>query len=292
MRKYFFSLLIILLFSVGCKRISDQTNTPSQQIFSQPLLTRWEIEGNPAITQSGFTYVINGFYLINQEILIFYALTGSTADILTSENDIQILDDTGVASNLIEITVFTNIDGIEIGKMLFMPRRTGIHALYLTITNRMNPKINQKVLVAELIGSTNDDHLDRVFYGEPLDISELNGFQISIIWSAPPGNQAGGDSSETPTANNTQAIIYQPTPTMVVRRPIITIPPNVYSIVELTFQVKNINTGYIQYLGIQLLSDGSSVISSNGEAILATPIVLTTPTPVNILYPPPTSPYP
>lgn len=292
MRKIFFSLLIILLFSVGCHTISDQKNTPSQQIYSKPLLTRWEIEGNPAITQSGFTYVINGFYLINEEILFFYMLSGSTADMLTSENNIQILYDNGVASDLIEITAFTNIDGIEIGEMLFKPRRTGIHELYITITNRIDTNINQKVLVAELIGSKNDDHLDRIFYGEPVNKSELNGFQISILWSAPPINQAGGSSSETPTVNNTQTTIYQATPTTVVRHPVITLPPYVNIKGELTFQVKNINTGYIQYLGIQLLSDGNSVINSNGEAILTSPIVLITPTPVNTPYPPPTSPYP
>jgi hypothetical protein len=292
MRKIFLFLLIIVLLSAGCQTISNQTKTPTPQVYTKPLLTRWEVEGIPTITQSGFTCVITGFYLMGDDIIIFYTLSGSNADILTSQNSIQILDEYGAASNLTEITVFTNIDGIEIGKMQFMPRRTGIQDLYLTITNGLDPKISQKVLVAELIGSKNDDHLDRTFYGKPLTGALLNGFQISIIWSAPPDNLAGESNLATPTANNTPASIAKLTPTSVVHRPVITVPPNVSVEGELTYQIKNIATDNTYYIGIQLLSDGNSIISSNGEAILATPIALTTPTPVNAPYPPPNAPYP
>jgi len=292
MRKIFPSLLVILLLLVGCQTISDLPLTPSPQIYSKPLVTRWEVKGIPTITQSGFTCIINGFYLMGDDIILFYTLSGSNEDILTSENSIQIFDEYGAASNLSEIAVFAHIDGIEIGKMLFTPRRTGIQDLYLSITDRLNPQINQQVAFAQLIGSKDDDRLDRIFYGEPVIGVELNGYQISILWSAAPGNLSGESGLETSTASNTQAITSQPTPTIVVQQPAVTIPPDVNIQSEITFQVKNTTSGNIQFIGIQLLSDGSSIISSNGDAILATPIVLITPTPAIPAYPPPTSPYP
>jgi hypothetical protein len=292
MRKIFSSLIVIVLLTAGCQTVSNQAKTPTPQVYTKPLLTRWEVEGIPTITQSAFTCVINGFYLFDQDIILFYTLSGTNADILTSQNSIQMLDEYGAASNLTEITAFTNIDGIEIGKMQFMPRRTGIQDLYLAITDRLDPKISQKVLVAELIGSKNDDRFDRIFYGSPENGVELSGYQISILWSGPRGNLAGENSLETPTANNTQTNIEQPTPTIIVLRPLITIPPNVNIQSEITFQIKNTLSGIFQYLDVQLLSDGSSIVSANGEAALATPMILITPTPANRSYPPPTSPYP
>ncbi len=292
MRKIFSFLVALLILSVGCRTISDQTKNPTPQVYTHPLLTRWEVEGIPTFTQSASTLVINGFYLIEEKIIFFYTLSGSNADMLTSQNSIRIFDEYGDASNLTEITAFTNIDEVEIGKMEFSPRRTGIQELYLSITNKADPKINQKALVAKLIGSKDDDRLDRIFYGEPVNGAVINGYQISLLWSSAPVIPVGGNNPETPTGSNTPVSIVQPTSTIVVQRPAVTVPPNVNVEAELTYQIENTATGNILYVAIQLLTDGSSIISSNGEAILATPFALTTPTPVNASYPPPTAPYP
>jgi hypothetical protein len=292
MRKIFSSLIVIVLLTAGCQTVSNQAKTPTPQVYTKPLLTRWEVEGIPTITQSAFTCVINGFYLFDQDIILFYTLSGSNADMLTSQNSMQMLDENGAASNLTEITAFTNIDGIEIGKMEFRPRRTGIQELYLSITNKSDPNISQKALVAELIGSRDDDRLNRIFYGAPVNGVVLNGYQISILWSSAPVSPVGGNIPETPAASSTPASIAQPTSTIVVQRPAVSLPPNVNVEAEVTYQIENTATGNILDVAIQLLTDGSSIISSNGEAILATPIVLITPTPGNAAYPPPTAPYP
>jgi hypothetical protein len=56
---------------------------------------------------------------------------------------------------------------------------------------------------------------------------------------------------------------------------------------EFSFKVENINLQQVQYLGGQLFSDGT-VASVFGETtIKAAPIVLITPTTINLPYPPP-----
>jgi len=285
-------LLITLLFTIGCQTISGHENTPSPQIFSQPLLTHWELVGNPGISQSGFKCVINGYYLISGKIYIFYSLSGIHADELISDYNLQIIDDLGETSELTEITPLTDVDGIEIGLMLFEPRHISIRELYLTITNKINPDINNKIFLAKLIGSTNDDYFDRIFFGEPVNKSELDGFLISILWSASPEAQVKVPDTETPAVSYTVIPNKQATSTLVVLQPLMAIPPDVYIIFGISFQIEDKNNGQIQYLSIQLLSNGSSIIKSNGTANLAKPILLITPIPSATPNPQPMIPYP
>ncbi len=166
-------------------------------MISQPLLTHWEMVGNPRVTQDDFTCLINGYYFSNNRILVFYSLFGSTSDKLAASEIFQIIDDSGAVSQLVEIIPLGNIDQLELGIMVFEPRRIGIRDIYLSTTSKSDPNINQKTALAHLIGPIADDRVERIFYGGTVKNSELAGYQISILWSAPPENQTGGANSST-----------------------------------------------------------------------------------------------
>lgn len=291
MKKWVFIVLFIILISmIGCETVPKEMVTPSHSVISQPLLTNWEIIGNPEVMQEGFTCEINGFYFSNQRIFIFYSLSGSTSNKLATSEVLQIIDDSGSVSQLVEMIPLRNIDQLEFGIMVFEPRRIGIRDIYLSVTAKSDLKLNQKIALAHLNGSIADDRVDRTFYGETLKHSELGEYQISILWSAPPENQAGGATStifpeSTPSSGN------RPTPTVVVRSPAISVPPGVFIQFNFSFLVENIKMQQTEYYGVQLYSDGSVASTFKGTTILAAPIVLITPTPTNLSYLPPlTSP--
>jgi hypothetical protein len=287
MKIYIFILLIIILISAtGCETVPSKLATPSQPVISKPLLTHWEMVGNPMVTQDDFTCLINGFYFSNNRILVFYSLIGSTSDKLATDEIFQIIDDSGAVSPLVEIIPLGIIDQLELGIMVFEPRRIGIRDIYLSTISKSDPKINQKTALAHLIGSIADDHVDRIFYRGTVKNSEFGEYQISILWSAPPENQTGGaDSSSLP--ESTPLLSYRTTPTVVIRAPAISVPPGVFLQDEFSFKVENINKKQAQYLGGQLYSDGTVASISDGTTVIAAPIVLITPTPINLPYPPP-----
>lgn len=287
MKKYISILfIIVLVFATGCETVPSKLATPSQPIISQPLLTHWEMVGNPRVTQDDFTCLINGFYFSNNRILVFYSLFGSTSDKLAASEIFQIIDDSDAVSQLVEIIHLGNIDQLELGIMVFEPRRIGIRDIYLSTTSKSDPNINQKTALAHLIGSIADDCVDRIFYGGTVKNSELAGYQISILWSAPPENQTGGTISST-LLKSTPSLGNRITPTVVVRAPAISVPPGVFIQEEFSFKVENSNIQQAQYLSGQLYSDGTVASIFEGTTIKAAPIVLITPTTINLPYPPP-----
>lgn len=287
MKKYIFILLILFLVSAtGCETVPSKLATPSQAVMSKPLLTHWEMVGNPIVTQDDFTCLINGIYFSSNRILVFYSLLGSNSDKLATGEKFQIIDDSGAVSPLVEIIPVGIIDQLELGIMVFEPRRTGIREIYLSTTSKSDPNINQKTQLAQLIGSNSDDHVDRIFYAGTVKNSESGGYQISILWSAPPENQTGGANSST-LPERTPLSSNRTTPTVVVRAPAISVPPGVFIQDEFSFKVENINEKQVQFLGVQLYSDGTVASISDGRTILAAPIVLITPTPIDLPYPPP-----
>ena len=170
--------------------------------------------------------------------------------------------------------------------MVFEPRRIGIRDIYLSTTSKSDPNINQKTALAQLIGSIADDRVDRIFYGGTVKNSELAGYQISILWSAPPENHTGGANSST-LLESTPSLSNRITPTVVVRAPAISVPPGVFIQEEFSFKVENSNIQQAQYLSGQLYSDGTVASIFEGATIKAAPIVLITPTTINLPYPPP-----
>jgi hypothetical protein len=156
------------------------------------------------------------------------------------------------------------------------------------MTTKSDPKVMQKILVAHLNGPVSDDFYDREFWGAPLKSSELAGYQISITGGIQTENQSGGDSG-TPAVASTPILGVHPTPTAFVIKSSIPLPPGVSIQDEISFRVENIGNQQVQYIGVLLLSDGNALPVSNGVSAWPTPIVLITPTPLNLSYPPPTS---
>jgi hypothetical protein len=292
---------IIMIGLVGCelnpehRNTTPITTTPTQHVIIQPLLTRWEMVGNPSISQNGFTIAINGFGLMNQRIVFFYSLSDSNSKTLASDNNFQIVDDSGSVSLLTEVFPYSKIDQVEIGMMVFEPRRIGVHELYLVVTMKSDPKVIQKTMLAQLIGPISDDYLDREFWGAPTKSSELAGDQISILWGPPSENQSDQSNSGIPVVNNTPISDNYTTPTPAIKISSIALPPGVTIQSEISFKVENIGTKQVQYQGIQLLSDGNVLSVSNGVPVWPTPIILVTPMPQPLSstsYPPPPTAYP
>jgi hypothetical protein len=302
MKKMIYILpFIVLIVLAGCETTLEHRNktqitvTPTSQIISRPLLTRWVIVGNPTITQNGFTLAINGIGLLNQRIVVLYSLAGSNSSELVSDNNFQIIDDSGSTSKLIIVIPFSKIDRVEIGMMVFEPRRIGIRELYLAASMQSDNTVMQKTELAQLTGSISDDYPDREFWAVPTVSSVLAGDQISVVWGATPENISNGSYSAIPTESITPISKFSTTPTPASYKSSITLPKGVTVQNELFFRIQNIEKNQTQYQGVQLLSDGNVVIVSNGISMWPTPIVLVSSTPQYLYstpYPPPSTPYP
>ncbi len=290
-------ILIIVIALVGCKTAPEQQsmypfNTAStQQAISPVLSTRWEMVGNPSFSQNGFNLDINGLCLIKQRIVVFYSLSGSSSKKISSDEIFQIVDDAGSISSLFKIIPISNFDQVELGLMVFEPRRTGIHQLFLVMTATSDPNIIQKTNLAYLNGSEFDDFLDRQFCGAPLKSSELAGYQISITGGIPIENKSDVINSGAPAATSTPILDIYPTSTAAVMKPLLPLPPGVIVMNDISFKVENGGNKNVQYYGVVLLSDGNAISVSNGISAWPTPIVLATPETPDLTYPPP-PPYP
>jgi hypothetical protein len=252
------------------------------------LIPPWKLVGNPSISQSGFTLAINGVSLIRQRIIVFYSLSGTNLNQVISDENFQIIDEMGNKISLIKVIPLSKLDQVEVGLMVFEPRQVDVHELYLLMSMKLDPNNTQKILLAKYIGSAPED-FQGIYFGWPENNSELAGDQISILGGFPPENQSNGTNADILAASSTPIMGIQPTSTISVMKAMLPLPQDVIIQFEVSIKVENVSNHQVQYLGVQVLSDGNAFTVMNGISANPTPIVLVSLTPTPLPY---TIPYP
>ena len=265
MHKQLFSFwMIIVFFCAGCTATSHVTSnattvTPTPPIILRPLLTVWDMVGQPVFSTEDYSLVIYAIRLTGQDTVLLYYRMGSGAAPLTDlSTAVQLQDEAERTLNILSSGTFTAPDKIEVGFLKFSPRPKGARELVLQVQQSSSESGFIELPIVRLTNPAEDLSVydTRMYFLGVDQVFEQNGFRISFIGSgAPPVMNSAG----APGAGEGQPGSTQATATPVVITPVATNLPQGVTVTEVaTLKIEDAS-GKIYYVYVQFLSNGEIV---------------------------------
>jgi hypothetical protein len=251
--------------------------------FSEPLLYNWNLGKDPLITTSDNTLGILGIQLSERNTKIFYSLSGSEITQLLHNTSIELVDNFGGISNLINIVPLGKTEEFELGILNFKTRSIGPTELYLNIVSKTGENDAQKILVASFDGPASDDLISRTTSARRENGVKLSGSTIEMyLWLATINKPTEAPSSQTTVVSPSRVL---PTSEPVLRKPWVETKNGGEVVDEYSIGVENHTTKHKSIFAFQLLSSDDVITSQNGLIEVHAPIIVETPKTVATPYP-------
>lgn len=272
-KKTFLICLLLAVMITSCASRTDEFATnqptnvisaPTQTLILRPNLSGWRIVGMPTISGDDFKLAIHGIQLDNQATIVFYSICGLRVDDIVDFENIQVTENISHTSRVFEVVPFPVSDKVELGVMVFEPRTVAATELYIKIkTLSANMNMDQ-ALFAQRDGNIEDtNNYPARTYSLAVE-DALKGTDCNISFNS--WEAVSAQKSASQEANTGSSTLLS-TPTAVL--------PGASSDDSdvrstMTFRVETIDK-QVRYISIQLLVDGSAIVTLDGKAVRVAP---------------------
>jgi hypothetical protein len=251
--------------------------------FSKPLLYSWDLGDTLLIPLGDRSLAILGVQLSVSETKIFYSLSGKGLDQFWEEIRFEIEDNSGQLTGLEEVIPFAISDDLLVGIMNFGSRATGATELILHVDDGGKYAGDQIILLARFDGPPTEDRNDlRYTIGRPGGV-EQSGYKIVMYLSYPPSKEVGANLPEQNLSRLTAQTTATPASLFLV--PWAELAEGIEVSDLISISVEDLEEKQVNFLIVQLLSDGNALGAYNESVISPVPIIVTSPTAVPYPYP-------
>jgi hypothetical protein len=286
-----FLYLIFAIIAVGCAASPNQPLTTANVVqitapegYTRPLIASWDLGDSSIMTKDNVSLAILGARLSASDTIIFYSLVGMDTAQFIKENSIEIIDDNGHVIELTSVVPLSGNEKFNLGLMSFGARPLGASELVLQIRDSKGEDKGQQLLICKSSGSPSEDRLDLTYSIRRDGGVELANYRIEMnLWLSPVDMLPPDTSKPQETVISSSGIT--PTPIQTSGVPWAKLPQDTRVIGEISFRVEEDQSKQVDYIDVQLLSDGSAITLKSGSVVIPTLIQLRTPTPTLQPYP-------
>jgi hypothetical protein len=278
------SPLIMTILLVGCIRSSEiPTFSPGLIKITdstggvQPLIYGWRLGDELIMSFEQVTFAVLGIRLSETEIKLFFSLSGEDIPQFLKDKKIELIDDNSRMIDLLYAVQLSKFKNLEIGLLSFGSRYPGATELSLQIADKGEQETRLKMLLAQFDGPSTEDRLFSTYKAAKRGGVEQSGNHVQMYLSLPPSENAISklprmdtrqtESGATVTPGYAWDIAWADQPEGI----------EVYDLIS--FSIESLAEKQVEYLAVQILSDGNAIAAVDRSVIVPTPIFLLTPTP-------------
>jgi hypothetical protein len=286
-----FLWIVLAIGVVGCAASPTQPLTTENVVqitapegYTKPLIASWDLGDSTIMTKGNVSLAILGARLSASNTIIFYSLVGMDTAQFIKENSIEIIDNNGHAVELMSVVPLSENEKFNLGLMSFGARPIGASELLLQIRDLKGEAKSQQLLLCKFIGSPSEDRSDLTYSIRRDGGVEQANYRVEMNLWLTPADKLSPDSSKT-QETAVSPLGVTPTPIGISGVPWAKLPQGTRVIDEISFRVEEDQSKQVDYIDVQLLSDGSAITLKSGSVVIPTLIQLRTPTPTLQPYP-------